>query len=183
MSIKHKLVGLALAGALGVAGASIPLPVDPNMAYAADSNTQQSESGQSDQRGYTPVDGEGLKLTLHEGDKVKVSGDTATLVDKDGKEISSIQAEVPEGYTLEFDSSTNILKPVSKMSNASGDRAAKVSCTNNKWAKWFVRGTGDMLVCVPATIGASAVSGPEGIAVAAGCGVGVEGLVTAISCN
>ncbi|WP_188354817.1 hypothetical protein [Galliscardovia ingluviei] len=117
---------------------------------------------------------------LLDGDSFVIKNNEVTLVNASGTNVAKITVTLPVGKKVVFNSTTSTLRIVN--SSSFGLMSAN-GCTNNKWAQWLVRVSGDLLVCTPAAIAATGVS--AGVAeafVAAGCAGGVEALVTWISC-
>lgn len=122
------------------------------------------------------IDYVGLRLNLLPGDSVKVIYHRAYIYNANHRLITSIRADVPIGKKISYSAQTGILS-VDGTSESPENR-----CTSNKWAKWFVQGAFDGLVCLPVGVAAGAATAGVGVAAGIGCHIVTSGLTTAISC-
>mgnify|MGYP000859944134 FL=1 len=178
-SIMLVIAATVLCASIGAPAGAVVRERDQQVLASQDQVAVDPRTGA--QRSAVPVQGQGLKLNMVEGDEISIEGDAVTWTDSAGLIVARIDITSPDsGMTFYFDESTQMIREEGA-SFVSPDLPQGYCMP--KWIGWAFNIAWGGLVCLPASAGASGVAPPiAGAATAAACEAAGGALVTAISC-
>jgi hypothetical protein len=178
-SIMLVIAATVLCASIGAPAGAVVRERDQQVLASQDQVAVDPRTGA--QRSAVPVQGQGLKLNMVEGDEISIEGDAVTWTDSAGLIVARIDITSPDsGMTFYFDESTQMIREEGA-SFVSPDLPQGYCMP--KWIGWAFNIAWGGLVCLPASAGASGVATPiAGAATAAACEAAGGALVTAISC-